>query len=1469
LIFLPRLIFGRGLKNQIFFKINMQKKFIISAVAVVLGLLAIAITPLFAQTIENLTAEQKAIFLQVLADEIAIRKDMAGPQVAGAYATPDAAYVPQAKTLLFVKPRVLGVVALSGSLTSRCGDGICGSGEYYSNCPSDCGKGATLPGYGGNLTGGYNPTGNLNSGSLIQNPCNYNFQCEPLRGETTLNCASDCKTSAITYPGTVGTGATNLGGGLISGGANPCNYNNLCEPLRGETTLNCFSDCKSSSIGTVNNNPPYPGWLRCEVCGKWYNPTTGRCPEICNETASGSGEDYTKQSAPITLPPEVKEGKNILRGSVSEIVAGGEPGFIVYDPSQPQTRGSQIGGAGGVQIGGVQSGQTNVGFGSQAGGLPGSIRINVSGFVSASYDKTTKIFTATYEDPTLLPGKTRAYRAAIRVKSASLSGGYAYIEAQNEQYIYGQAKVFKAGECPCPETDEWVCYDVFSYNTTTKVVATSTAEFKNPCIAACEIGKVRKDNPATNYNFKKNGKCQTSDTIRGKDVTAPFKISTVGPAEVTEIKPGEMGYDQKQKRFRVKIAMKVEDFGSMQAIRLLSSPYQYNKTKNPTGALALGEAKNISASAPINSQVQIFDANKNIPGTWFIKPGDNQNQISFEAIISENGEHCFIARAYAMRDYKPGDQYLSNTAYAEQYLVNADNEVCVKVEGLAQQVTKDCKTINGKEICINVTNPCVGNNCINVGEDSVITATTSRPFEDLSIVQVASPEVTTLEAVNITTNSITLRGRLTKLGGSPPWGDDSRYAKRETYVSFGGSSIKETPSQKMATVGDFEYTVKELKPGTEYCYNAIAWLQKAGATTQPTEYGFIASGITLAKEKAAYGKSICVKTQFGDALEKAESSENPELELEKMGYKTNLDEFGVNWASAYKNVVRPFTITASFFSTSIKLDSDTMYGMMHKTDLEKESIAIPVVGFAFQRGSTAASGPYAGGAISLSGAPVQQSGKTYFVIAGKGIALGKDDYTFNFKMPDILAGMSFNYYPFAIYDGKIYSASMPAKISAAADKTYINPDINALENGELKRGWQKGYYKAELRGEVLKIGSGAQAASGVTVGFSIISSDDNLISKTHSGYVQGSKRFDYPGDLSYEYGQIRSGYTYCYKLAAGLSNSSMQYSAKEICFTAPVEDDWKLDVYTAPTSTAWKNQSEQSYSEICAKCANITTAPRPPNSSFTSSFGIRTAVCASDNKTYEKECFQYYCTKVGLRLKSYGACQTTPVVTIKTGTVASGILAYNKAIVARVNKIPGSATLSTSDTANANIKVFIQAVGGSAYIKTSGAFVVGLYETAKGRLGTIPPDKIKYSCGSERVGYSYKISAIGGNECDLIVNFEPIYMSSAVGKYYVRLESILWTQTENGATKVSSIVATSGDYFSTTPVDLIYRKGIAAGTGKQCVCTAQYQPVCAVPPGFTQPQIYPNLCYAQCDNATAKTEYQVIGGKCVYVNYNR
>jgi len=293
----------------------MQKKFIVSAVAVVLGLLAIAITPLFAQTIENLTAEQRAIFLQVLADEIAIRKDMAGPQVAGAYTTPDAAYVPQAKPLLFVKPAVLGVVALSGNLTSRCGDGICGSGEYYSTCPSDCGKGATLPGYGGgstanisggyspssnlgnntgvynpspstpatlggynlsasrcgdgicgsgeyystcpsdcgkgatlpgyggNLTGGYNPTGNLNSGSLIQNPCNYNFQCEPLRGETTLNCTSDCKTSPITYPGTAGTGATNLGSGLISGGSNPCNYNFQCEPLRGETTLNCFSDC--------------------------------------------------------------------------------------------------------------------------------------------------------------------------------------------------------------------------------------------------------------------------------------------------------------------------------------------------------------------------------------------------------------------------------------------------------------------------------------------------------------------------------------------------------------------------------------------------------------------------------------------------------------------------------------------------------------------------------------------------------------------------------------------------------------------------------------------------------------------------------------------------------------------------------------------------------------------------------------------------------------------------------------------------------------------------------------------------------------------------------------------------------------------------------------------------------------------------------------------------------------------------
>lgn len=442
----------------------MQKKSWNSFLAIV-GLLAVFALPIAAQTIENMTPEQKALFLQVIADELATRKEMAKPQVAGAYVSPDDSYLPQSKTLLFVKPQVLGV-------TTVCGDKICGSGEYYSNCPADCGKGATLSGY------------KPGSGSSISAP--------------------------------------SLGNN--SNPNNPCNYNKICEKWRGEDEKNCVFDCSNSSVEV----PPQSGLVKCEVCGKWYDPATGKCPDTCNE-----GEEYNKQKAPITLPAETKDGKITLRGTVSEIITG-EPGFIVYDLSQPQNRGSQIGSVGGVQIGNIQSGKTNIGLGSQTGsvsGPPGTIRINVSGFIGATYDKNTKIFSTPYEDETFLPGKMRAYRAAIKVKSLTIVGGEVYIEAKNEQYIYGQAKVVKPGECVCDSKEAWVCYNLSIFNPITKVVSTSTVEYKNVCTAACEITKTRKANSSAVFSFKKNSRCNEESLV------IPPSVPQTPPAKTTSSIP--------------------------------------------------------------------------------------------------------------------------------------------------------------------------------------------------------------------------------------------------------------------------------------------------------------------------------------------------------------------------------------------------------------------------------------------------------------------------------------------------------------------------------------------------------------------------------------------------------------------------------------------------------------------------------------------------------------------------------------------------------------------------------------------------------------------------------------------------------------------------------------------------------------------------------------------------------------------
>jgi len=109
----------------------------------------------------------------------------------------------------------------SSSTGPQCGNGKCESGEYSSNCPSDC------------------PT---TSG------CNYNGTCESSKGETPQNC-SDC------YP------------------AMTCNSNGTCEAAKGETASNCPSDCPTST-----------GFGCAGMCGKASKESSGKtcyCDDAC------------------------------------------------------------------------------------------------------------------------------------------------------------------------------------------------------------------------------------------------------------------------------------------------------------------------------------------------------------------------------------------------------------------------------------------------------------------------------------------------------------------------------------------------------------------------------------------------------------------------------------------------------------------------------------------------------------------------------------------------------------------------------------------------------------------------------------------------------------------------------------------------------------------------------------------------------------------------------------------------------------------------------------------------------------------------------------------------------------------------------------------------------------------------------------------------------------------------------------
>jgi len=99
------------------------------------------------------------------------------------------------------------------------------------------------------------------------------------------------------------------------------------------------------------------------------------------------------------------------------------------------------------------------------------------------------------------------------------------------------------------------------------------------------------------------------------------------------------------------------------------------------------------------------------------------------------------------------------------------------------------------------------------------------------------PTVSTVSAINITTNSATLRGNLTDWGSLPVENDVIVYF---AYSDVSGDLDIFTPFQNMSDTGPFSANISGLSPGTTYYFRAIAIGDDTGTgielsfTTQPS-----------------------------------------------------------------------------------------------------------------------------------------------------------------------------------------------------------------------------------------------------------------------------------------------------------------------------------------------------------------------------------------------------------------------------------------------------------------------------------------------------------------------------------------------------------------------------------------------------------------------------------------------------------
>jgi len=115
-------------------------------------------------------------------------------------------------------------------------------GESSANCPSDCASPCVVD---GNCNTASGETA-VNCPNDCAATCNYDGSCDP--GETQASCPDDCTTTII------------------------CDNDGTCEPGQGESVFNCVNDCKLDNGANCNSD------VQC-VSGLCYQNKCASCPD--------------------------------------------------------------------------------------------------------------------------------------------------------------------------------------------------------------------------------------------------------------------------------------------------------------------------------------------------------------------------------------------------------------------------------------------------------------------------------------------------------------------------------------------------------------------------------------------------------------------------------------------------------------------------------------------------------------------------------------------------------------------------------------------------------------------------------------------------------------------------------------------------------------------------------------------------------------------------------------------------------------------------------------------------------------------------------------------------------------------------------------------------------------------------------------------------------------------------------------